>query len=102
MVEEEPNSDDDDWKSAEEKVIIRKPRSKKLLLTGLNQMALCEDPGFDEPVEIRWPWGNTNMIDKKQIGMQEEEKGEKEKEGADNDKNEQGNRPSTGTVKRLS
>lgn len=33
----------------------RSSRTKKIYITGLNQRGLCEEQGYDEPIEILWP-----------------------------------------------
>ncbi len=33
----------------------RSSRTKKIYITGLNQRGLCEEPGYNEPIEIPWP-----------------------------------------------
>jgi hypothetical protein len=49
----EKTEDDDDYD--DEKPPKAKPkRQRKLLISGLNHVALCEEAGFDTPVEIPW------------------------------------------------
>lgn len=62
--EEVWDSDYEEPEPEEKKENIRNPRSKKLLIAGLNQKGLCEEPGLASPLEIQWPWGNTNLRSK--------------------------------------
>jgi alpha-tubulin suppressor-like RCC1 family protein len=56
--EDASSSSEDD-----ERLIVKVKRKRKLLLTGLNQVGLCEEPGNQNPIEISFEEFNDRPVD---------------------------------------
>lgn len=60
------NSEDSDDSDDDEDKHKRQPKAKrkrKVLVTGLNQVGLCEEPGIPEPCEVPWDEGMDRPTD---------------------------------------